>query len=91
MLTHHLPVATCIGCGARSHSADCTDGCTDLPLDLGDVDDLVAIATRAEALDDRITELRELVRALASEGAEDPATGTGTGPSCSADGCPSST
>ena len=43
-LTRHLPVATCIGCGARSHNAECADGCTDLPLDLVDVDDLVAIA-----------------------------------------------
>ena len=64
-LTRHLPVATCIGCGARSHNAECADGCTDLPLDLVDVDDLVAIATRAEALDERVAELREVARALA--------------------------
>ena len=70
-LTRHLSVATCIGCGARSHSADCPDGCTDLPLDLVDVDALVAIATRAEALDDRIATLREVVRALAVDGPVD--------------------
>ena len=66
-LTRHLPVATCIGCGARSNNAECTDGCTDLPLDLVDVDDLVAIATRAEALDERVAELREVARALVED------------------------
>ncbi len=66
-LTRHLPVATCIGCGARSHNAECADGCTDLPLDLVDVDDLVAIATRAEALDERVAELREVARALVED------------------------
>lgn len=66
-LTRHLPVATCIGCGARSHEAQCSDGCTDLPLDLVDVDDLVAIATRAEALEERVAELREVARALIDE------------------------
>jgi hypothetical protein len=66
-LTRHLPVATCIGCGARSHEARCSDGCTDLPLDLVDVDDLVAIATRAEALEERVTELREVARRLAED------------------------
>lgn len=71
ILTRHLPVATCIGCGARSHSAECNDGCADLPLDLVDVDDLVAIAARAEALDCRIAELREVVRTLAGDGPTD--------------------
>ena len=66
-LTRHLPVATCIGCGARNHEAQCADGCTDLPLDLVDVDDLVAIATRAEALDDRVAELRAIARALVDD------------------------
>ncbi|HEX5813027.1 MAG TPA: hypothetical protein VFY38_13030 [Pseudonocardia sp.] len=66
-LTRHLPVATCIGCGARSHDAQCADGCPDLPLDLVDIDDLVAIATRAEALEDRIAALRETVCALAAD------------------------
>lgn len=66
-LTRHLPVATCIGCGARNHDAECADGCGDVPLDLVDVDDLVAIATRAEALEERIAELREVVRALAAD------------------------
>ena len=66
-LTRHLPVATCIGCGARSHNAECADGCTDLPLDLVDVDDLVAIATRAEALEERVAELREVARALVED------------------------
>ena len=66
-LTRHLPVATCIGCGARNHEAQCADGCTDLPLDLVDVDDLVAIATRAEALEERVAALRETVRALAED------------------------
>ena len=66
-LTRHLPVATCIGCGARNHEAQCADGCTDLPLDLVDVDDLVAIATRAEALEERVAALRETVRGLAED------------------------
>ena len=66
-LTRHLPVATCIGCGARSHEAQCADGCTDRPLDLVDVDDLVAIATRAEALEERVAALCETVRALAED------------------------
>ena len=66
-LTRHLPVATCIGCGARSHEAQCADGCTDLPLDLVDVDDLVTIATRAEALEERVTELREVARMLVED------------------------
>jgi hypothetical protein len=70
-LTRHLPVATCIGCGARNHSAECPGGCADLPLDLVDVDDLVAIATRAEALDERIAALREVVSALAADGPVD--------------------
>ena len=70
-LTRHLPVATCIGCGARSHEAQCPDGCSDVPLDLVDVDDLVAIATRAEALEERVAELREVVRALAADGPAD--------------------
>jgi len=72
-LTRHLPVATCIGCGARSHNAECADGCTDQPLDLVDVDDLVAIATRAEALEERITELRAVASALL----DDPVDWTG--------------
>ena len=66
-LTRHLPVATCIGCGARSHSAECREGCSDLPLDLVDVDDLVAIATRVEALEGRVAALREVIGALASD------------------------
>lgn len=66
-LTRHLPVATCIGCGARNHEAECAEGCTDLPLDLVDVDDLVAIATRAEALEERVAALRMTVRALAED------------------------
>jgi hypothetical protein len=66
-LTRHLPVATCIGCGARSHEAQCPDGCSDLPLDLVDVDDLVTIATRAEALEERVAELREVARVLAED------------------------
>jgi hypothetical protein len=70
-LTRHLPVATCIGCGARSHNAECADGCTDLPLDLVDVDDLVAIATRAEALEERVAELREVARALVEDDSVD--------------------
>lgn len=70
-LTRHLPVATCIGCGARSHEGQCDDGCTDLPLDLVDVDDLVAIATRAEALEDRVATLRETVCALADDAPTD--------------------
>jgi hypothetical protein len=37
ILACHLPVATCIGCGARNHSAECPDRCPDLPLDLVDV------------------------------------------------------
>lgn len=64
-LTRHLPVARCIGCGARSFSAECPDGCSDVPLDLVDIDDVVAVATRAEALELRVAELRELARALA--------------------------
>jgi len=70
-LTRHLPVATCIGCGARSHSAECAEGCSDLPLDLVDVDDLVAIATRVEALEERVAALREVIRVLASDGLVD--------------------
>jgi|SRR5690349_21968074 hypothetical protein len=66
-LTRHLPVATCIGCGARNHEAQCADGCADLPLDLVDVDDLVAIATRAEELEERVAALREMIRALADD------------------------
>ena len=66
-LTRHLPVATCIGCGARNHDAQCADGCADLPLDLVDVEDLVAIATRAEALEERVAELRETVSALVAD------------------------
>jgi hypothetical protein len=66
-LTRHLPVATCIGCGARSHEAQCSDGCGDLPLDLVDVDDLVTIATRAEALEERVAELHEVARALVED------------------------
>ena len=66
-LTRHLPVATCIGCGARSHDAQCADGCTDLPLDLVDVDDLVAIATRAEALEERVAQLRATARGLVED------------------------
>lgn len=63
-LTRHLPVATCIGCGARNHNAECAEGCTDQALDLVDVDDLVVIATRAEALEERTAELREVARTL---------------------------
>ena len=70
-LTRHLPVAMCIGCGARSHEAQCPDGCIDLPLDLVDVDDLVAIATRAEALEERVAKLREVARALLDDGPGD--------------------
>jgi hypothetical protein len=66
-LTRHLPVATCIGCGARSHSAECSDGCADRPLDVVDVGDLAAVASRAEDLEERVTELRALARMLASE------------------------
>ena len=66
-LTRHLPVATCIGCGARSHDAQCAEGCTDLPLDLVDIDDLVAIASLAEALEDRVAELRAVARALVED------------------------
>jgi hypothetical protein len=66
-LTRHLPVATCIGCGARNHEAQCDDGCTDQPLDLVDVDDLVTIATLAEALEERVAELREVARVLADD------------------------
>jgi hypothetical protein len=66
-LTRHLPVATCIGCGARSHNAECAEGCTDLPLDLIDVDDLVAIAARVETLEERVAELSEVARALAED------------------------
>jgi len=66
-LTRHLPVAPCIGCGARSHEAQCADGCTDLPLDLVDVDDLVVIATRAETLEERVAELSEVARALVED------------------------
>ena len=50
-----------------SHNAECADGCTDLPLDLVDVDDLVAIATRAEVLEERVAELREVARALVED------------------------
>jgi hypothetical protein len=66
-LTRHLPVATCIGCGARSHSAECSDGCSDRPMDVVDVGDLAAVASRAEDLEERVTELRALARMLASE------------------------
>jgi hypothetical protein len=66
-LDRHLPVATCIGCGARSHSAECPEGCTDLPRDLVDVEDLAAIATRAETLEERVAELRAVVRTLADD------------------------
>ncbi len=66
-LTRHLPVATCIGCGARSHDAQCAEGCTDLPLDLVDIDDLVAIASLAETLEDRVAELRAVARALVED------------------------
>ena len=69
-LTRHLPVATCIGCGARNHNAECADGCTDQPLDLVDVDDLVTIATRAEALEERVAELRAVARALLDDTAD---------------------
>jgi hypothetical protein len=53
---------------ARSHSAECPEGCPDLPLDLVDMDDLVAIATRAEALSDRVAALREIMLTLADAG-----------------------
>jgi hypothetical protein len=66
-LDRHLPVATCIGYGARSHSAECPEGCTDLPLDLVDIEDLAAIATRAETLEERVAELRAVVRTLADD------------------------
>jgi hypothetical protein len=72
-LTRHLPVATCIGCGARNHSAECPDGCADLPLDLVDVQDLAAIATRAEALEDRAAQLRAVVRGLIADAVDWPA------------------
>jgi hypothetical protein len=66
-LTRHLPVATCIGCGARSHSAECPEGCTDLPLDLVDVDDLAALAARTEAVETRLAALLELTHTLGGE------------------------
>jgi hypothetical protein len=66
-LMRHLPVATCIGCGARSHSADCADGCSDQALVVVDVSDLAAVASPAEDLEMRVAKLRGVARTLASD------------------------
>jgi hypothetical protein len=66
-LVRHFPVATCIGCGARNHSAECAEGCSDVPLDLVDVGVLTAMAERADALDRRVAQLRELAAALVDQ------------------------
>lgn len=66
-LTTHLAVATCIGCGARSRSGECADGCVDVALDLVDVADLALVVERAEALTTRTTALRELALVVARD------------------------
>jgi hypothetical protein len=66
-LARHLPVATCIGCGARNHSAECADGCSDLPLDLVAADDLAALSARLEALEARVAALLELVHTFVGD------------------------
>jgi hypothetical protein len=67
VLTRHLAVATCIGCGARSHSAECPDGCTDQALDLVDAGALAALAGRAEALEVRVAALRDVAHTAAAD------------------------
>jgi hypothetical protein len=66
-LSRHLPVATCIGCGARSQSAECSDGCTDVALDLVDAGALATLAARSEALEVRVAALRALARTVAAD------------------------
>jgi hypothetical protein len=66
-LSGHVPVAACIGCGARNHSAECPGGCPDVALDLVDAGALAAFATRTEALERRAAQLRALTALLVAD------------------------
>lgn len=60
----HLPVATCIACGARNRPGECAGGCADVALDLVEAADVDAARGRLAALRERTARLRALAREL---------------------------
>jgi hypothetical protein len=59
-LAERLTVAACIGCGARSRTGACAEGCADVPLDLVDAGDVDALAAHVRGLQRRVRALRAL-------------------------------
>jgi len=66
-LREHLPVATCIACGARSRGGECDEGCADIAIDLVDVSDIEALTAHLAASGARTEALREVVERVAED------------------------